>query len=125
MICSAAAFVALPRFIVSIFTSDLAVIGIGVGLLRIAAVFQLFDGLQAVAIGILRGTGDTRTAMFVAFFGYWVVGLPLAWWLCFPLGFGVDGLWGGLTAGLVVAAILLVLAWIRRSRGLSLLQVAG
>ena len=117
MLASATTFVVVPRAIMSAFTDDPAVIAVGVGLLRIAALFQLFDGLQVVAIGVLRGAGDTRTSMVTSLFAYWVVGLPLAWSLCFVAELGVDGLWFGLTGGLVCAAAVLVGTWARRSHG--------
>ncbi len=115
MLASATTFVVVPEAIMAAFTDDPAIIGVGVGLLRIAALFQLFDGLQVVAIGVLRGAGDTRTAMVTSLFAYWVVGLPLAWSLCFVADLGVDGLWFGLTGGLVCAAAVLVGTWARRS----------
>ena len=77
-------------------------------LLPIAAVFQIFDGVQIVANGVLRGTGDTRTPMLVYLFGYWVFGLPLAWWLGLRRGWGPAGMWWALVAALVVVAAILV-----------------
>lgn len=125
MTFSATSFLMMPRMILSVFTDEVAVIAVGVGLLRIAAAFQLFDGVQVVATGVLRGSGDTRTSMFTSVIAYWVIGLPLAWGMCFTFGLGVDGLWGGLTSGLVFAAFVLVAAWARRTRGLKELAVRG
>lgn len=118
MTFSATTFLVIPRVILSVFTDEVAVIAVGVGLLRIAAAFQLFDGVQVVATGVLRGSGDTRTSMFTSVVAYWVIGLPLAWGMCFSLDLGVDGLWVGLTSGLVFAAFVLVAAWARRTRRL-------
>ena len=118
MVLSALSFLTIPRLLLSVFTDELAVIAVGVGLLRIAAAFQLFDGVQVVATGILRGSGDTRTSMLTSVFAYWVLGLPLAWLFGFTLDYGVDGLWVGLTGGLVFAAFALVTAWVRRTRRL-------
>ncbi len=70
----------------------------GISLLRVAAVFQLFDGVQAVATGALRGLGDTRTPMIWNLFGHWFVGLPLGYMLCFTFGVGIVGLWWGLSS---------------------------
>lgn len=123
MTFSAATFLLVPQLLLSVFTSEAAVIAVGVGLLRFAAAFQLFDGVQVVATGILRGSGDTRTSMFTSMVAYWVIGLPLAWLFCFSAGFGVDGLWAGLTSGLVFAAFTLVTAWTRRVRRLP--ELAG
>jgi len=77
---------AAPRWIVRIYTQDAAVIAGGAVLLRIAALFQLFDGLQVVATGALRGLGDTRTPMLAHLAGYWGVCLPVAYLLCFRFG---------------------------------------
>ena len=89
---------------------------IGVSLLFVAAVFQLFDGLQGVATGALRGLGDTRTAMMWNLAGHWFVGLPLGYLLCFRWGFGVVGLWWGLSAGLMICGVALLVRVDRRGR---------
>ena len=83
MTCSATAFVVFPSYILSAFTNDAGVITIGVSLLFVAAYFQLFDGVQIVATGIMRGSGDTRTPMFVNLVGHWFVGLPVGYTLSF------------------------------------------
>ena len=98
------------------FTTDVRVIGIGTRLLMIAAAFQLFDGTQAIATGVLRGLGDTRTPMVMNVIGHWVLGLPVGYALCFQFGWGVSGLWVGLSIGLVFCAIALTGTWIRRTR---------
>jgi MATE family multidrug resistance protein len=84
----------------------------------VAAAFQLFDGTQAVATGVLRGTGDTRTPVFFNVIGYWVLGLPLGYALCFRYEWGVMGLWLGLSAGLILVALSLTVAWTRKARHL-------
>jgi MATE family multidrug resistance protein len=114
MTCSAAAFVLLPRALIGAFTMDRRVLEVGVSLLMVAAVFQLFDGVQAVATGVLRGLGDTRTAMVANLAGHWVVGLPVGYVLCFTLGLGVVGLWWGLSIGLIICGVSLLIAWARR-----------
>jgi MATE family multidrug resistance protein len=108
----------VPRWIVEIYTRDLAVIRIGATLLRIAALFELFDGFQTVATGALRGLGDTRTPMLAHFGGYWLVGLPLAYVLCFSFRWGASGLWVGLLAALVLIGTALLAVWRRRIGGL-------
>jgi multidrug resistance protein, MATE family len=113
MSCAAAAFLLVPRALISAFTRDPAVVGIGVSLLFVAALFQLFDGVQAVSTGTLRGLGDTRTPMLWNLAGHWFIGLPLGYTLCFVLGFGVIGLWWGLSTGLIICGIALVSAWSR------------
>ena len=77
------------------FTSEPTVVATGVALLGVAAVFQLFDGLQVVATGALRGSGDTRTAMLANLAGHWLLGLPIGYALCFWLGAGVVGCGSG------------------------------
>ena len=95
-----------------------AIIRIGAGLLFFAALFQLADALQVLALGFLRGVHDTRVPMMIAGFSYWVVGMPVAWGLAFPLGFGPAGLWLGLCVGLTVAAALLLARfWGGHARG--------
>jgi MATE family multidrug resistance protein len=102
------------------FTSDERIIGTGVTLLAIAAAFQIFDGTQAIATGALRGIGDTRTPVVVNVVGHWVFGLPAGAALCFWGGWGVAGLWVGLSVGLVLVAIALLLVWARKATSLSL-----
>jgi MATE family multidrug resistance protein len=97
------------------FSDDPRVLAIGVGLLRIAAAFQLFDGAQAVATGILRGTGETRIPMVTNVVGHWVLGLPAGYVLCFVWGWGVAGLWIGLSIGLIFVSAILVAAWWKKA----------
>lgn len=104
---------AAPQWIIEIFSRDAAVIAVGATLLRIAAFFELFDGLQTVATGALRGLGNTRTPMLAHFAGYWLVGLPVAYTLCFPLGWGAPGLWVGLCAALILIGSILLNCWRR------------
>ncbi len=111
---AALAFVTFPAAIVRVFTPDATVIAIGVVLLFVAAVFQLFDGLQVVATGVLRGTGDTRTPLLANLVGHWCIGLPVGYALCFVRGWGVVGLWVGLCVGLVAVALTLVWVWATR-----------
>jgi MATE family multidrug resistance protein len=116
MASAAAAFLLVPAPIIRLFTGDPTVVSTGIWLLFIAALFQLFDGLQGVATGVLRGLGDTRTAMISNFAGHWLLGLPIGYVLCFAAGWGVVGLWVGLCVGLVVVAVTLVWTWAARSR---------
>ena len=104
-----------PATLISAFTTDRRIIDIGVGLLAIAAAFQLFDGTQAVATGVLRGIGETRMPMIVNVIGHWVFGLPVGYALCFHFGWGVAGLWIGLSIGLVFTAVVLVAVWWKRA----------
>lgn len=109
MSCTAIAFLALPGPLTRLYTTDASVIAVAVGLIPLAGVFQVFDGTQVVAGGILRGLGETKVAMLVNLFGYWFFGLPVSYLLGFVLGLGPRGLWYGLVLGLAaVATILLV-----------------
>jgi MATE family multidrug resistance protein len=90
------------------YTSVPSVFAVAVALIPIAGVFQIFDGLQVVSAGILRGAGDTRTPMLVNLLGFWLVGLPVSLVLGFRMKLGVVGLWWGFVAGLAVIATLLV-----------------
>jgi MATE family multidrug resistance protein len=93
-------------------------------LLPIAALFQVFDGTQAVGCGVLRGAADTRAAAVINLVGYWALGLPLGLLLAFPFALGPRGLWWGLTAGLAVVAMLLTLRIRRRfGRGQDLVRL--
>jgi len=100
-----------PRLIIRIFTPDADVLKLGVTLLAVAAAFQLFDGVQTVSTGALRGAGDTRTPMLTHLVAYWGVGLPLGYFLCFARGWGAAGLWTGLCVALILIGLALGLAW--------------
>jgi MATE family multidrug resistance protein len=109
-------FVLAPHPILRLYTTDPAVVRAGVTLLLVAAFFQLFDGVQAVATGVLRGLGDTRTPMLCNLAGHWMVGLPAGYVLCFVAGWGIVGLWIGLSIGLTLVGAALVTTWWRRTR---------
>jgi MATE family multidrug resistance protein len=111
----AALFVIAPTPLLRIFTDDPVVLSIGVTVLLLCAAFQFFDGFQAVATGALRGLGNTRTPMLVNFVGHWLIGLPIAYALCFPWGWGVVGLWSGLSLSLMLIGLTLLIEWYRRS----------
>ncbi|SNR40018.1 MATE family efflux transporter [Paracoccus sediminis] len=95
-----------------------AIVALGAALLVYAALFQLADAFQVIALGFLRGVHDTRVPMWIAGFSYWLVGIPVAWGLAFPLGHGPAGLWLGLCVGLTVAsALLMARFWRGHARG--------
>lgn len=108
MCVTAATFLGAPRLLGRFFTTDPAVLGVVATLLPIAGVFQVFDGLQAVAGGVLRGVGDTRAPMLANLMGFWLLGIPLSLFLGFGLGQGAAGLWWGLAVGLAAVATLLL-----------------
>ena len=114
MSTSAIVFISAPGAVLRVFTDAPEVIATGVTLLAVAAAFQLFDGLQVVATGALRGVGDTRTPMLANLAGHWLLGLPIGAALCFRAGWGVAGLWIGLCIGLIAVALTLISVWARR-----------
>jgi MATE family multidrug resistance protein len=116
MATAALALWLFPVPIISFFTTDGSVLAVGVTLLSVAALFQLFDGLQVTTIGVLRGLGDTRNPMVAALIGYWVLGLPAGWALAFPAGVGIRGLWFGMLVGLFTVGVSLLGVWVRRLR---------
>ena len=95
-----------------------AVIITAVQFLFFAALFQLADGAQAVAAGMLRGLYDTRTPMLLALIGYWVLGVPIGAFLAFGVGLEGTGIWIGFVTGLSVVALLLTLRWWRHGQRL-------
>lgn len=101
---NAAVMVLFASIIVALYTQDAGIAKQAVGFLSLAAAFQFFDGLQATANGALRGHKDTRVPMVITLVSYWLIGLPVAWWLGFYTPLGPDGLWWGLSAGLAAAA---------------------
>ncbi len=113
MLAASVLLLVFPRAIAQMYTPDEAVIRTTIFLLAAGAAFQLFDGLQTVATGALRGAGDTRTPMLCHFTAYWIIGLPLGAWLCFRRHWGAFGLWAGLSLALILIGIVLLLAWRR------------
>ena len=108
MLCTAALFILAPRPLASLYTPDLMVLALAALLLPLAGLFQVFDGLQVVAIGLLRGLGDTRTPMIINVIGFWCIGMPVSLWLGFGLDYGAVGLWWGLVVGLIMVATFLI-----------------
>ena len=113
---AAAAFALIPRPLARIFTNDLRVIAVAVPLMLVAAVFQLSDGVQAVGAGVLRGAADTKYTFYANMVGHWLIGLPVALWLGFGRGLGIEGLWWGLCVGLTIVAVLLFVRFEKLSR---------
>ena len=121
MVVSAVAMWAVPRLLVSAYVdvdaaANAAVVALALRYLAVAAVFQLVDGAQAVAAGVLRGVQDTRVPMLVALFGYWVVGFGVAAVLGFRTPLEGVGIWIGLAVGLLVVSALLLWRWRARER---------
>ena len=112
MVVSAIGFVAARELLPALYVDDPAVIALAASVLPVAAAFQLFDGVQVVGGGILRGMGNTRPAAVFNLFGYYALGLPLAYVLGFHTALGVVGIWWGLALGLAVVAVSLMI-WVK------------
>lgn len=124
MALTALIFLTVPRFLASLFTADAAVIALAGLLIPVAGVFQVFDGVQAVGAGVLRGLGDTRAPLLGMIFGYWFIGLPVSILLGFRTPLRAAGLWWGFVASLSLVALFLFLRtrWKFR-RGVRRIQV--
>ena len=123
--CTTASLLALaPETLTGFFIdvhnpANAPVVGLAISFLHVAALFQLFDGAQAIAAGALRGLKDTRFPMVMCFVGYCVVGLLGSLLLAFPFGLGARGVWLGLFIGLLATAALLTTRFHRQSRRLA------
>ncbi|MCX2477518.1 MATE family efflux transporter [Pedobacter sp. MC2016-15] len=120
MIITALGFVLASDVLPYIYTNDQAVISIASNLLIIAGFFQLFDGTQVVGLGVLRGIGDVNYPTIITFIAYWIIGIPLGYFLGIRLGLGVNGIWYGLTFGLLTASVLLFFRFQGRTKKLLL-----
>ena len=109
-----------PREAVSLFLEDTVanapVIELAVAFLVVAAAFQIFDGAQVVAAGMLRGLHDTTVPMLFALLGYWAIGIGVGVWLAFARGWNGVGIWTGLATGLGIVAVLMLARWLLRER---------
>src|SRR5205823_2472729 len=113
MSCTAITLFSVPRLIARVYSPDSMVIRTGAALLMVAAMFQLFDGVQVVATGALRGAGNTHTPMMANLLGYWLVGIPLGSLLSFKFGWGARGFWIGLCVALVIIGSCPLAVWSR------------
>ena len=104
---TAVVFLVVPGAVVSLYTDDPSLTPLATSLVRIAGLFQLFDGIQVASMGLLRGMLDTRVPFAITVVSYWAVGMPVSLLLAFALGFGAMGVWYGIVAGLGCAALLL------------------
>ncbi len=112
-----ALFLLAPGPLARLYTGEESVAALAATLIPIAGFFQVFDGLQVVSIGIMRGVGDTKTPMMVNILGFWLLGIPLSAWLGFRAHMGAQGLWWGLVAALGCVAVFLLLRVRVRLRG--------
>jgi MATE family multidrug resistance protein len=108
MCASALTFLLVPGLLARAYTRDATVVALASTLIPIAGVFQVFDGIQAVAAGVLRGIGDTHAPAVINVVGFWLIGLPVSWALAFRMGGGAVGLWWGIVVGLAAVALILL-----------------
>lgn len=124
MCLTALIFVLAPEWIATRYTTEAATVAIAVSLIPIAGMFQVFDGLQAVTSGVLRGTGDTRIPAILHMVAFWGVGIPMGWFLGFHTALRERGLWLGLVAGLGAAGLLQSWrVWVRLKRDIHRITV--
>ena len=124
MSTTAALFLFFPEPLARMFTDDAALIAVAASLIPIAGFFQVFDGMQAVGAGVLRGLGDTRVPLVAMLSGYWLIGIPIRLTMAYRTPLGPRGLWWGFVAGLAAVAIFLL--WRVRTlfrRGVTRVQV--
>ena len=118
---SATTMIAAPRLLIAPFIdldqpANAATVGIAIALLRVAAIFQIFDASQATLANMLRGLHDSRVPLVMALIGYWAIGAPVGVALGFATPLGAVGVWIGLATGLAVVAVLLMARWLGRAR---------
>ena len=116
MCFTAIVFVVASSLLPYFYTNDIKVVEIAAQLLIIAGLFQLFDGTQVVGLGVLRGIGDVNVPTYITFLSYWIIGIPLGYFLGIYLNLGVNGIWYGLTVGLLTASILLFFRFQHRTK---------
>lgn len=119
-VCTMILFLTLPELLVAGFISPVEperdrVLLIGVALLAMAGLFQVVDAAQVMALGLLRGVQDTAVPMIMAVVSYWMIGMPVSYFLAFVMGYGGVGVWAGLVVGLGLAAIMMQIRFWRRS----------
>ena len=124
MAIAAVFFLAVPGQLAGVFVADAETRAVAAALVAVAGIFQVFDGVQGVATGVLRGTADTTVPMFIHLAGFWLVGAPAGLWLAFRAGYGPRGVWFGYVVGLaiVAAALLWRVRW-RLARDIERLRV--
>lgn len=108
MLVTGAIFLTAPEVLAGIYTNSPGVLLVAVSLLPLAGLFQVFDGIQVVAGGVLRGLGDTRSPMIINLIGFWIIGIPVGLLLGFRAHMGAQGLWWGLVLGLASVAVILL-----------------
>ncbi len=115
MSTSAILLVSFPEMFASLYSNDEAVLAVTIQLLFFAALFQLSDGAQVTAMGALRGIKDTKVPMYICAFSYWVIGFPAGYWMAEYEGYGIRGYWMSMIFGLSVAAVMLIIRFVKLS----------
>lgn len=116
MLVSAAVFFSFRYFLPTLYIDDPEVIGLAASLLVIAGLFQVSDGVQAAGLGVLRGLEDVKVPTIATLLAYWVLGLPLGYFLAFHVGMGAHGIWYGLLIGLTITAAVLLYRFLSLSK---------
>ncbi len=114
--CTSAAFCLFPHRLASLYTNDPRVVALAAPLFYISALLVPADALFVIHASSFTGLGDTRTPMWVSIVCNWIIGMPVAYWLAFPLGHGMLGLWTGRAIASVSSGLVLTLLWQRRMR---------
>jgi MATE family multidrug resistance protein len=109
MLVTAAVFLTVPGLLARIYTNEVEVVALAITLIPVAGIFQVVDGLQVVAAGVLRGVADTKSPMIINLLGFWLVGMPVSLYFGFRTPAGPIGLWWGLAAGLGAVAFFLLI----------------
>jgi MATE family multidrug resistance protein len=122
MLFSAVILLVFSSELILFFTNDGGVLLVAKEILFVAAIFQISDGVQTVLTGALRGLGDTQTALYANLAGHWIVGLPLGLFLGFGMKQGISGIWTGLAVGLFFVAVILTVAWKKKTQGVAFLN---
>ena len=110
MMCSSVVFATCPHLLVGIFSKDPVLIKIGIPIMIVLSVFQVFDGLQVSLAGIFKGIKKTKIVLIANFVGYWLISIPLGYTLAFKYNMYLIGFWFGLvTAAVILCAIMLLM----------------
>lgn len=123
MAIAAIGFVALREALPRLYVDDVEVVALAASLLPIAGAFQIFDGIQVVGGGLMRGMGRPQVGAVANLLAFYLIGLPLAWALAFRAGLGIRGVWWGLAAGLLSVAVILCI-WVARTSRRPLAELA-
>ena len=123
MLVTATTFILGRHFFPTLYINNGEVIAIASQLLVIAAMFQLSDGYQVVGLGLLRGIQDVKFPTWLTFVAYWIIGLPVGYYLAFHANLGINGIWYGLLLGLTIVALILLIRFYKKAKDLSIERI--